>query len=155
MRRTGAAFAAVLLLLWAEVVLASCSAGRESTNGSVMLSVIPDSVTATELTFSVRRGLFSRIWSYGSDYRIEKLTGDEWAPVPYLTDETKVFFTSEGYTVPPVLPVRVRLDFSWLYGELSPGQYRLEKRFICGRGDKLKSAVLRARFEVPEQSDGG
>ena len=72
--------------------------------------------------------------SSGSWYRIEKKEGDEWVEQPYapgIGDE--VGWTGEGWTIPDEGSVSFEENWSFLYGELPPGNYRIVKEIMDWR----------------------
>jgi len=63
---------------------------------------------------------------YGSDFSIHIWKNDDWEPVKTIVDD--VFFTSIGYGIPPNSTTeKETVDWSRVYGELTPGDYMFQK----------------------------
>lgn len=85
----------------------------------------------------------------GSYYFIEEKIDNQWIPVERLASEYKSAWTDEAWTIP--MNDEVEWDVNWkeLYGELSPGYYRIGKNIIDFRntGDYDEKTYY-ANFEV-------
>ena len=71
---------------------------------------------------------------FGSDYSLEKWTGDNWEPVEMLPQEYDVAWTMEAYIINRNGTTAQHIDWAWLYGELPPGRYMLGKSVDLFRG---------------------
>lgn len=87
---------------------------------------------------------------YGSDYRVEVLDGGRWQPVEPIIDNAA--WTTVAYTLAEGSTEKQVIDWRWLYGELTAGQYRIGKSFMNFRdtGD-FDKATAYAMFTVPEE----
>lgn len=71
---------------------------------------------------------------FGSDYSLEKWTGDNWEPVEMLPQEYDVAWTTEAYLINRNGTTTRKINWEWLYGELPPGRYMLGKSVDLFRG---------------------
>lgn len=103
-------------------------------------------VTADGLTYQIENQREDEL-TFGEDYSLWKRVGDRWCAVPYCRPETaacSVAFNSIGM----VSDAPQTLDWTWLYGSLTPGDYRLVKGVSWGSGDRLESAQIFADFTL-------
>ena len=103
-------------------------------------------VTADGLTYQIENQRADEL-TFGEDYSLWKSVGDRWCVVPYCKPETTVCgvaFNDIGI----VSPEPQTLDWTWLYGSLTPGDYRLVKSVSWGSGDSLESAQVFAGFTI-------
>ena len=83
----------------------------------------------------------------GSYYIVEKETEGGWEPVPYLLDS--VGWTEEAWIIPKNDTVTWEVDWEWLYGELSAGDYRIGKEIMDFRGPgDYDKQMLYAEFGI-------
>lgn len=83
-----------------------------------------------KLTFTRSGGAPSGELQTGSYYVIEQLTDGAWESVPYREDFGEdLAWTMEAYLL-PVGETTFDVDWSFLYGELSPGTYRIGKEVM-------------------------
>jgi len=70
----------------------------------------------------------------GSSYVIETKKGDTWEAVPYRAelDGENIVWTAEAYLI-PVGESEFDIDWSFLYGELPAGEYRVGKEVMLFR----------------------
>lgn len=81
----------------------------------------------------------------GSDFFLERLEDGEWEAVPYI--DPNVAWTAEGYLVPMGETVEKAVNWEWIYGELSAGEYRVCKDFMDFRETAdYDTKTLRAPF---------
>lgn len=71
---------------------------------------------------------------YGSYYRVEKYEDSGWKEVQQLKLEGELGWTSEAYIVPSNENSDCVINWEWLYGELTTGQYRIIKDIMDFRG---------------------
>ena len=66
----------------------------------------------------------------GDDYRIEYFDETErsWEDLDLIVDNAA--FNAIAYTVPKDKPLKLEIDYSWFYGELAPGRYRVVKTIV-------------------------
>ena len=145
------------LLLALLTLLSACAAKTSPEAGSreedadpagLAIEIDPDSVTPTGLTLTVRRTAILGEWIYGSDYTVERKADAGWEPVPVLDPHTNNAFTAEGHTLLPGGTEVMTADWSMLYGELPPGQYRIGKRTMRSPG--TSAVTVWAAFEIKE-----
>ena len=133
----------MLVVLILPLPLASCTAGKP-----YVLAIDPKSVTPTGLTLTVRRTIVPGDWTFGEDFTVEQKTDAGWEPVPVLDPDMNYAFISIGYELFPDLWKTMPVDWSWLYGELPPGQYRIGNTASAGKeGSRV---TIRVEFEIKE-----
>ena len=100
----------------------------EYTEIGIMLAA--QDVTPTGLTLVCSRdgGFTDAEIISGSWYTVEQREGDTWAELPYLLDN--VGWTEEGWIIAPDTSTEWAVDWEWLYGELSAGEYRIGKEIV-------------------------
>lgn len=88
---------------------------------------------------------------FGSDYSLEKWTGDNWEPVEMLPQEYDVAWTTEAYIINRNGTTAQHIDWAWLYGELPPGRYMIGKSvdLFRGTGDS-EIRMFWAEFTIEE-----
>lgn len=89
--------------------------------------------------------------STGSFYALEQYTGTSWESVKYAPQEHEIAWTSEVWMIPLNQDVIWDVDWTWLYGTLPAGTYRIGKNVMDWRapGD-YDQQIAYAEFEVPE-----
>lgn len=70
----------------------------------------------------------------GAAFVLEVKDGAGWATYPNLFEEGRVTWTQEGWIIPLGDSVKWQTDWSWLYGELPAGEYRIGKEVMNFRG---------------------
>ncbi len=88
----------------------------------------------------------------GSYYVIENFDGKEWSKVSYkYNGEAEIAWDDIGYIISKDGTTKWDVDWKWLYGELTPGQYRIGKEIMDFRttGDYDK-VMFYANFYVIE-----
>jgi hypothetical protein len=134
------------LLLALLTLLSACARGND---GPMEVTVLPESVTPTGLTYRVRRT--GESWVFGDEYAIERLVDGQYEPVPELGNNYA--FNAIGYVLnpdPPLDSKEMSANWTLMYGELPPGQYRIAKRFLPPKGSGQDELVLYAEFEIKE-----
>lgn len=63
---------------------------------------------------------------YGEDFVIEQRKGENWEPVPVILDND-YGFDAVAYSITAGETSERELSWEWLYGALSPGEYRIKK----------------------------
>lgn len=86
-------------------------------------------VTSTEIELHIYEsgGVYAGDIIYGADYAVERLENGEWVRLPYIHDN--VAFTALGYILRPGTGTELRHNWSYMYGALPAGKYRLSKGF--------------------------
>lgn len=70
----------------------------------------------------------------GSQYLIEEEIDGQWEKVQTIIDEEYVAWTMEAYHIEKNQSTQMNVDWSYLYGELSEGSYRIKKEITDFRG---------------------
>ena len=85
----------------------------------------------------------------GDDYRLEYFdeTTQGWEELDIIVDNAA--FNSIAYIIPKDKPLELEIDYSWFYGELAPGRYRVIKTIVDFRatGD-YDQYTYRAEFTI-------
>ena len=90
--------------------------------------------------------------TYGDYFFLEKKIDASWYQVPPLIDSYG--FHSIGYDLAPGGEGEWKVDWSWLYGKLDPGEYRIVKDVLDFRGTgDYDKYYLAAVFAVGEQAE--
>ena len=147
-------FALLTLLVSCASKTPAASTEETEDNAAVpvglILSVDPDSITPAGLTLKVYRNAVSGNWVFGEDFTVEQMTDAEWEPVPVLDPDMNYAFVSIGYELFPGLWKTMQIDWSYLYGELPPGQYRIGKSTTRYPGGVSSPVTVWAEFEIME-----
>lgn len=86
----------------------------------------------------------------GTPFWIERYTDDGWVPVPYADPETEIAWTMQAFLIPQNERTEWTVSWSWLYGKLDPGTYRIGKTITDFRGPgDYDDRVCYAEFAVP------
>ena len=114
------------------------------------LTLSAKDVTLTGLTLVINQqgGSPTGQLQYGSGYTLEVRTGDTWQEVPntvdgnFAWDDLAYLVTMGGQT-------EETLTWDWLFGPLSPGHYRLSKRFMDFRGtEDYDTQLYQVEFDI-------
>lgn len=65
-------------------------------------------------------------YTYGEWFRIDYKKDDKWEKLEPITDD--IWFYMIGYDIDDNNELEMETNWEWLYGTLSPGEYRLVKR---------------------------
>lgn len=106
--------------------------------------------TGLTLTFAQSGGQPTGSLQYGSNYWLERKDGEGWTQrSDILEPGVNLAWTDEAYMIPMNGQTSWEVDWSWLYGQLSPGHYRVGKKVTDFRkaGD-YDEQVYYAEFEV-------
>lgn len=106
--------------------------------------------TGLTLTFTQSGGQPSGELFYGSPYWLERKDGEGWTRrSDILEPSVNLTWTDEACMIPRNGQTSDQVDWSWLYGQLSPGRYRIGKKIMDFRaaGD-YDEQVYYAEFEV-------
>lgn len=66
---------------------------------------------------------------FGDDFKLETLKGSEWEEVPIVV-EGDYGFNGIAYNITPGENTEKELDWEWLYGKISAGEYRICKEIF-------------------------
>ncbi len=119
------------------------------------LTLRAESVSATGCTvvFIQHGGEPTGELESGTWYRIEKREGDEWVEMPYAQGiGNEIGWNSVAWCIPGEGSVEFEEDWSFLYGELTPGTYRIVKEITDFRSSGDYDAKwYYAEFSVTEE----
>ncbi|MDL2289536.1 hypothetical protein LJB83_02095 [Clostridia bacterium OttesenSCG-928-F22] len=89
-------------------------------------------------------------YTCGMEYRLEQRLDEEWKAVEPI-DENYAF-TEIGVLLPAGKTQEMLVDWEELYGELTPGRYRISKDFSCDK--KTGAYTCAAEFVLPTGGSG-
>ncbi len=138
-----------LLALLLVFALAGCAAPIDDPWG-VALTVSDVTATGCTYTFTQRGGNPGEDLGYGSEYRLERKDGDDWAEVEELPlpDGVASAWTLVLYLIPLGKSVSKELKWDGLYGELPAGDYRLCKGVDQGAPGAREERMYYAEFTI-------
>lgn len=112
------------------------------------MEIVEGTITAAGLTVRLKSTNENETF-YGSYYRIEKYENSEWKEVQHQKLQGELGWTAEAYPIPTDGFSDCVINWKWLYGELTPGQYRIIKDIINFRGTgDYDEYFLAAEFEI-------
>ena len=108
----------------------------ESENSALSLMMSVSRVTAGGLTVRFRQydSLDGTDLLYGSSYTLARLEGNDWTEVLVIRDDPR--FDGPDYTIPPQGEAEWEISWERLYGELTPGTYRIMKTVWARRENR-------------------
>ena len=87
----------------------------------------------------------------GSSFVVQKKKKDKWKDVDYIIKEDEFGWTKEARILPKESTAKSEVDWEWLYGKLSAGEYRIGKEFMNFRGSgDFDEQVIYAEFSIKE-----
>ncbi len=113
------------------------------------LTLTAKDVTAEGLTlvFTQSGGSPTGELETGCDFSLEKYVNGVWTPVDYRVDE--VAWTEEAYMIARGGVFEMDINWSYIYGKLEPGIYRVCKPFMDFRGTAdFDLGMLYAEFVI-------
>ena len=123
---------------------------NERADWGLTLTVSGVTPTGLTLTFTQSGGQPTGELEYGSRYWLERKDGEGWTRrSDILEPSVNLAWTDEAYMIPMNDQTSWEVDWSWLYGRLSPGRYRIGKEVTDFRktGD-YDTQNYYAEFEV-------
>jgi hypothetical protein len=112
------------------------------------MEIVDGTITPTGLTVRFTSANENET-DHGSYFRVEKYDNSEWNEVKQLELQGDLTWTDEAYPIPTDGFRDCVIDWSWLYGELTTGQYRIIKDIIDFRGTgDYDEYYLAAEFEI-------
>ncbi len=85
----------------------------------------------------------------GSDYSIEKYENDSWIPVKTIIPLEEVGWDCIAYIIEKEDTTEMEVDWSFLYGELETGVYRIQKSVMDFRDTgEYDTVTLQAEFAI-------
>lgn len=114
------------------------------------MSIIEGSITPEGLTLEFI-STADRELIYGSFYALELSLDGRWYRLPYVyKGEGAIGWDDIAYIVPAQGSSQWSTDWSWLYGSLAEGSYRIIKDVYDNNGDgDSKTYYLAAEFTIP------
>lgn len=122
----------------------------ERADWGVTLTASDVTPTGLTLTFTQSGGQPTGELFYGSLYWLEQKDGEGWTRRPDILEPgVNLAWTDEAYMIPMNGQTSDQVGWSWLYGQLSPGRYRIGKKIMDFReaGDYDEQPYY-AEFEV-------
>lgn len=117
------------------------------------LTLSAENITAAGLTLVCGRsgGSPDGELQTGNPYWLEVQKDGQWMPVETTVPEEEIAWTMEAWTIAKEDRTEWKVDWTWLYGELPDGEYRIGKEIMDFRdtGDYDKSLYY-AEFEVTD-----
>ena len=91
------------------------------------LEIKANTVSESGLTVIIRNSTQNE-YTFGSIYWVEKKINDKWYQVPYILENTA--WSAEGYRVIENNSIEMEVNWEWINGKLSAGNYRIIKDCI-------------------------
>ncbi|MBQ2866177.1 MAG: hypothetical protein IJE90_06660 [Clostridia bacterium] len=136
------------LLLCVLFLLPGCGFGGADGTVKLQFEVIESTVTSAGLKCVIKNTDDRKaVWSYGAAFSIEKQDENGWTQQKFITPEPPLWIMI-GYSVNSGKTSRPQIDWTPVYGELSPGNYRIAKEFTRTEGDTTEKHTLYANFTV-------
>ena len=127
-------FFLVLTLLCVTGCSKSSGSGDEADEWGITLSAEDVTPTGMTLVCTQNGGSPTGDLQTGSPYVIEQLINGEWLPVPTAPGILDWAWTMEGWMIRPDSTTKWEVNWEFLYGELGPGLYRIQKEIMDFRG---------------------
>lgn len=150
-------FLSTVLVLALALTFTACvsntakdSHGDETWSKDWGITLTAEQVTASGMTLicSQSGGIAEGSLETGSEYWIETLENDTWVTVQPLTEPV---WDMMAHLIPSGESVRWEIDWTWLYGELNAGTYRICKIVTDFKeSGASESQVYCAEFEIKE-----
>ncbi len=108
--------------------------------------VTPMSMT---IVFTQSGGSVTGRLSTASWYRLQMLTDYGWIEVETILPEDEVFWALSAMPITPEGSTEIPVDWEWLYGQLTPGEYRISQEVKDYRYDAdYDETILWLPFEI-------
>jgi len=124
---------------------------QTETDDSWGLTLRADDVSAEglTLTFIQEGGVENAELLSGSFFVIEKYSGGEWVPVETVFSQYEITWTQEAWLISANSKSEWKVNWTFLYGTLDAGKYRIGKSvsYFRGTGD-YDSKLYYAEFEI-------
>ena len=140
-----------MILLALSVFALLCACGEDSVlprGTQAAMTIDPDSVSPGGLTLTVSASGPDEL-NFGERFTVERQDDSgNWNEVePILTGD--VFWNSIGYGVVEGSPMSFDVDWTWLYGSLAPGDFRIVKEYFIS-GDPQHKTEISAEFSISD-----
>lgn len=126
-----------LLLALTLLFMSGCAkpsdVGEEADEWGVALSAENVMPTGMTLVCTQSRGHYTGELQTGSPYVIERVVNGVWLPVG-TKPGLDLVWTMEGWMIRPNDTTKWDVNWDFLYGELEPGLYRIQKEIMNFRG---------------------
>jgi hypothetical protein len=117
----------------------------------ITLSVKDVSAAGLTLVCNQSGGTSTGTLSTGSEFAVLRENNGVFEELPYILPAEQVVWTLEAHDIKMDGETEWEIQWSWLYGELEPGEYHLRKQFMDRRGaGDYDYAELSVPFTVPE-----
>lgn len=121
---------------------------KEETSWGITLSTKDETPTGLTIVCEQAGGEPTGELQTGSYYILEKLVDGEWTEVEL---KCEVAWTMEAWSIPKDSTVEWNVEWEWLYGELTTGNYRIGKSIMDFRGaGDYDSRMFYAEFAIIE-----
>lgn len=132
----------VFLLTMTFLFVSGCSRTVNASGGGEEvdewgISLSAENVTATGMTLVCTQsgGTPTGELQTGSFYALERMVDGVWSPVhPLSGPESEIAWTMVAWMIQPDSTTRWDVNWEFLYGELEPGTYRIQKEIMDFRG---------------------
>lgn len=127
--------AIMFVIILGLMIFAGCNDSQESSYQSVnnidavSIAIKADTLTPTSAVVLIRNEN-DYICTFGTYYSIEEKRNDKWYELPYIIKDDigwDDLGIDVGKTNESKIEVEREEDWEWLYGSLSPGEYRIVK----------------------------
>ena len=115
----------------------------------IEMTLQPVSATSAMIVFTLHSDNESdEAWT-GAAYWLEKEENGSWERVFAITDDIKYIPYADTYAIKSNVKTEIPVDWSYLYGELEHGKYRIGKE-VLGKGESEHSSwyTYYAEFEI-------
>lgn len=145
---------ALLFSLSCLFSLAACGADKGETHGAEGsskdwgITMTAEKVTSSGLTLIITQsgGIAEGSLETGSEYSIQKMENNNWVEVK---PQGEAVWDMMSHLIASDADTEFTIDWSWLYGELSPGTYRICKTVVDFKGPGVsESQFYCAEFEI-------
>lgn len=113
----------------------------------VSLSLKLDTLTSKGATFIIKNNS-NEIYIYGAEYKIQTIEDGQWQDIEL---DQPLVWNSMAYSLISRGQTEIHIDFTYGYGELSKGQYRLVKKVFKENDtpvDETKYQYVYVEFEI-------
>lgn len=127
-------------------IISNCLTPEYSYN-DISLSVKPNTVTSKGATFIIKNNS-NETYCYGAEYRIETKVNGQWKDIEL---KEPLAWNEIAYIINARELREINIDFTYGYGELEKGEYRLVKKVFKeekASGDEIKFKYVYAEFEI-------
>lgn len=117
------------------------------------LTLSAKDVTSTGMTmvFTQSGGKVTGHLSTAVRYQLRMLTDYGWVNVEQVLPEEEVYWDLSARAIPLEGTVETQVDWEWLYGQLTPGSYRISQEIRDYRNDAdYDETVMWLEFEIHE-----